>query len=144
LAGILASAFALGPAIAQTGTPKPPPAASAPAPGAAAPASQSPDWLRGRWAVGSCAQDFRIEFGADYLAAVRSDRMIGQVEAAYGVVGDVIVMIAGRVLIADNENPRPGDVLVLRRVGDRLKVIGIDESEHPDREHRPQFVLRCP
>lgn len=134
---VVGSALSVGTLLAQGVQPPAPMQSAQPAAGGA----QAPDWLRGRWGDRCGAPQF-LELGADFIAEHRGGQ-VHRTEATFTVTGDVVVIITGRALTQGPEAPPPGFVLVLRRSGDRLRLIGFDDPRQPDRSEPRDTLQRC-
>jgi hypothetical protein len=69
-----------------------------------------------------------VEFGADYTARLQADQTVAKTQTRFEAAGDVVVVTAVTVLLPGND-PRlngPGASIVLRRDGDRVRLIGSD------------------
>jgi hypothetical protein len=122
-------------------TPAPPPAAAAPA---GPPVPVTLEWLAGRW--GERCDQTLVELGADFIAEVRRGQSAPNFRAAasYALANDVVLISVGALSITGSEAPSPGTVVLLRRIGDQLRLLTIDDPARPERRPRVQTVQRCP
>jgi hypothetical protein len=104
-------------------------------------------WVLGRWSE-DCHAPQRLELTPRELVAYEDGgaTVIYRADVSYAAGAGVVVITVARVTATEGDagGPGSGAMLVMRRNGDRLRMVGLDDPARPDADlHRPDDMERC-
>jgi hypothetical protein len=109
-------------------------------------AQEDTSWILGRWSE-DCRAPQALELTAREMVTYADRNSVTyRAEVRYAAGAGVVVISIRRVIMpgTDGEGPANGAMLILRRNGGRLRMIGSDDPERADADlPRPRDMLRC-